>query len=70
MRNPTNHVRLLKNTWKEEINFSKKIKIVSVKTILPFFDFDSQGQPIKCNQCRTVKVDPSKYHFFGIKNLM
>ena len=38
--------------------FKKKIKIVSVKTIFAFFDFDSQGQPIKCNQCRTVKVDP------------
>ena len=46
MRNPTNHVRLLKNTWKEEINFSKKIKIVSVKTIFAVFDCDSQGQPI------------------------
>ena len=43
----TNHVRLLKNPWKEEINFSKKnIKIVSVKTIFAFFDCDSQGQPI------------------------
>ena len=42
----TNHVRLMKNPWKEEINFSKKeIKIVSVKTIFAFFDCDSQGLP-------------------------
>ena len=42
----TNHVRLLKNLWKEEINFSKKkIRIVSVKTIFAFFACDSQGLP-------------------------
>ena len=43
----TNHVRLLKNLWKEEINFLIiRIQIVSVKTIFAFYGCDSQGQPI------------------------
>ena len=32
--------------------FKKKIRIVSVKTIFPFFDCDSQGQPINVGMRR------------------
>ena len=70
MTYPTNHVRLLKNPWKEEINSSKKNFNSFSQNYFPFFDCDIQGQPINVGMGRGTLYEHAPIPWVGTLNQM